>query len=95
MKLKSDWAPMTSSAWVMLAKTLSASAPFHLISTEPPMRTDLRLAHHHTGMCPVVCLRHVEWLGEFPDRGLALAQTLKDRSPGWVRKSAEHKVETR
>ena len=37
--------------------------------------------------------RHVEWLGEFPDRGVALAQTLKDRSPGWVRKSAEHKVE--
>ena len=39
--------------------------------------------------------RHVEWLGELPDRGLALAQTLKDGSPGWVRKSSEHTVETR
>ncbi len=39
--------------------------------------------------------RHVEWFGELPDRGLALAQTLKERSSGWVRKGAEHKVETR
>lgn len=38
--------------------------------------------------------RHVEWFGELPDRGLALAQTLKERSSGWVRKRAEHKVET-
>jgi len=41
---------------------------------------------HQTGQ------RHVEWLGEFSDRSLALAQTLKHRSSGWVRKSAEHKV---
>src|SRR5579864_8977659 len=39
--------------------------------------------------------RHVERLGEFSDRGFALAQTLKDRSSCWVGKSAEDKVETR
>jgi hypothetical protein len=39
--------------------------------------------------------RHGKWSGEFPDRGLSLAQSRKDRSPGRVRKSAEHMVKMR
>src|SRR4029079_9866030 len=39
--------------------------------------------------------RHGKWSGEFPDRRLPLAQSRKDRSPGRVRKSAEHMVKMR
>jgi hypothetical protein len=38
---------------------------------------------------------HDKWSGEFPDRCLPLTQSSKDRSPGWVRKSAEHMVKMR
>ena len=39
--------------------------------------------------------RHGKWSGELPDRRLPLAQSRQDRSPGRVRKSAEHMVKMR
>ena len=39
--------------------------------------------------------RHGKWPGELPDRRLPRAQSREDRSPGRVRKSAEHMVELR
>ena len=39
--------------------------------------------------------RHGKWSGELTDRRLPLAQSREDRSPGRVRKSAEHMVKMR
>ena len=39
--------------------------------------------------------RHGKWPGELPDRRLPLAQPREDRSPGRIRKRAEHLVKMR
>src|SRR5262249_7322905 len=49
----------------------------------------------HPDVLPQAKQRHCERSGEFPDRRLPLAQSRKDRSPGRVRKSAEHMVKIR
>jgi len=49
----------------------------------------------HTDVLHQARERHVKWSGEFPDRRLPLAQSRQDRSPGRVRKSAEHMVKMR